>query len=281
MSTAVFQPSHVRKIPGVSRGYTRCRHGQVHFRTAGDIESDQPVMVMLHQNPASSFEYEPLIAALGRDRRVVAFDTPGYGLSDPPAVELDIAGYAIAFAEALDALEIAGPIDLYGFHSGTLHAAELAILRPGQVRRLVLTGIPMFPATERAERLAQAASQSDPDEAGEVARALFERFWTYAVTARDMRVPLGTAVWNFVDKSRAMHRYTPVYRAVWGWDYDRLAMIEQPVLLLQPAEDLRDVSIAAAGLMPRSTVRELPDLCSDIFDLAPDRLADEIRTFLT
>lgn len=280
MSSAAFTANHVRSVPGVTRAYTRCRHGQVHYRTAGPERSDVPVVVLLHQNPASSFEYEALIAALGQDRRVIALDTPGYGMSDPPPEPLTIAGYAEAFADALDALGIDGPVDLYGFHSGTLHALELAILRPAQMRRIVLTGIPMFPAEDRADRLRRAESQPGPDEDGAVARELLDTFWTYSVAARDKRVPIEKAVWNFVDKSRAMHRFTWVYRAVWGWDYARLALVEQPVLLLQPAEDLREVSIAAAALIRGAAVRELPDLETDIFDLAPDRLADEIRAFL-
>ncbi len=272
--------NHVRSTPGVTRAYTRCRYGQLHYRTAGPAISTAPVIVLLHQNPASSFEYEPLIAALGQDRRVIAFDTPGYGMSDPPPEQLDIAGYAAAFADALDALEITGPVDLYGFHSGTLLAIELALHLPAHVRRIVLTGIPMLPPAERAQRLHQAETQPGPDEQGETARALFEMFWTYAVTKRDLRVPLDTAVWNFADKSHAMHRYTGVYRAVWAWDYARLALLKQPVLLLQPAEDLRDVSIAAAALIADSQVCELPDLTSDIFDLAADRIAAEMRRFL-
>ena len=164
--------------------------------------------------------------------------------------------------------------------AGNKILVELGLQRSQQVRRLVLTGIPMFAPAERAERLRQAETQPGPDEQGDTARALFDMFWTYAVTKRDRRVPLDKAVWNFVDKSRAMHRYTGVYRAVWAWDYTRLALVNQPVLLLQPAEDLRDASISAAALLPDSKVREMPDLTSDIFDLAAERLATEMRCFL-
>ena len=67
---------------------------------------------------------------MAADRRVIAFDTPGYGMSDAPPAPPGMAGYAAAFADALDAMGVAGPVDLYGFHTGTLLSIELAIARP-------------------------------------------------------------------------------------------------------------------------------------------------------
>jgi len=264
----------------ITRAYARCRHGQMHYRVAGPLDSPHPPVVLLHQNPSSSFEYEPLIAALAQSRRVIAFDTPGYGMSDPPPAPPGMAGYAAAFADALDDLGIAGPIDLYGFHTGTLLVAELAILRPGQVRKLAMTGIPMYPAEARAQKLAEAETYPDPDEDGTVIMKLLSGLWSYVVGQRAAGVPLDKAVTNFADKARVLHRFTWAYRGVWSWDYDRLRLVSQPVLLLQPAEDLLAVSRAAASLLPDCTPRELPDLTRDIFDLAPERLADELRDFL-
>jgi pimeloyl-ACP methyl ester carboxylesterase len=48
----------------IRRAYTTCRYGQMHYREAGP--ADGPVLVLLHQNPSSSWEYEPLIAALAQ-----------------------------------------------------------------------------------------------------------------------------------------------------------------------------------------------------------------------
>lgn len=262
----------------IQRAYTTCRYGQMHYRTAGEATS-KPTLVLLHQNPSSSFEYEALIRACATDRRVIAFDTPGYGMSDPPPAPPGIAGYAAAFSDALDALELSGPIDCYGFHTGTLHSIELAILRPDLVGRIALTGIPMYPKDNAAEKLAEANNYPQPDEAGTSTRTLLDNLWNYVVVNRDKRVPLDKAVWNFSDKARVLHRFTWAYQGVWAYDYARLPLVNQPALVLQPNEDIAGVSREAAKLIANCQVIDLPDLDRDIFDVAPERIADALRTF--
>ncbi|WP_298195966.1 alpha/beta fold hydrolase [Novosphingobium sp.] len=263
------------------RAYTRCRWGQVHYRAAGPVRSARPPVILLHQNPSSGFEYEPLISALASDRRVIAFDTPGYGMSDPPPAPPGLAGYAAALADALDALTaeegLTGPVDLYGFHTGTLLAAELAILLPARVRRLAMTGIPLFPPEEAAARLREARGFPAPDEAGTVIMGLLDRLYDYAVRQRDPRLPLDKALANFADKARVLHRFNWAYQGVWAWDFARLGQVTQPVLVLQSHEDLLEHSRTAARLLPDVTWRELPGLDRDIFDLAAEIIADGLR----
>ncbi|WP_310532297.1 alpha/beta fold hydrolase [Novosphingobium sp.] len=262
----------------IQRAYTTCRYGQMHYRTAG-ADSGKPVLVLLHQNPSSSYEYEALITACAADRRVIAFDTPGYGMSDAPPAPPGIPGYAAAFSDALDALGLTGPVDCYGFHTGTLHTIELALLRPDLIGRIALTGVPMYPSESRAGKLAEALGYPEPDEDGEVIKALLANLWTYVVTNRDPAVPMSKAVWNFSDKAKVLHRFTWAYMGVWDYDYSRLPEVSQPALLLQPEEDIAGVSRAAAALLPNCKIVDLPDLNRDIFDLAPDRIAHALCTF--
>lgn len=264
----------------IQRAYTTCRHGQMHYRTAG-ADSGKPVLILLHQNPSSSFEYEALIEACAADRRVIAFDTPGYGMSDAPPAPPGIAGYAAAFSDALDALGLQGPLDCYGFHTGTLHTIELALLRPDLIGRIALTGIPMYPRENAEAKLTEARNYPQPDEAGTSTKALLDNLWTYVVVNRDPRVPLDKAVWNFADKARVLHRFTWAYQGVWSYDYSSLPRVTQPALLLQPEEDIAAISREAARLMQDCRIVDLPDLDRDIFDVAPERIADELRTFFT
>jgi pimeloyl-ACP methyl ester carboxylesterase len=60
----------------------------MHYRQAGPHDASAPTLILLHQNPSSSYEYEALIAATAADRRVIAFDTPGYG-SRGPSIFMD------------------------------------------------------------------------------------------------------------------------------------------------------------------------------------------------
>ncbi len=269
-----------RTIRRIRRGYTSCRFGHLHYREAGEPVEGQPTLVLLHQNPSSSWEYEKLMEALAPHRHVIAFDTPGYGMSDTPPSPPGMAGYAEAFSDGLDALGLEGEVDLYGFHTGTLLAIELALLRRDKVRRIGLTGIPMYPEEPRAQRLKAAQETPEPDESGEVVLGLLKMLWDYIVVNRDKRVPLDRAVLAFSDKTYALERMHYAYLGVWSYDYSRLPELTQPVLLIQPHEDLLEVSLEAAKLIPNATVVELPDLDREIFEIAPERIAHELHNFL-
>lgn len=267
----------------IRRAYADCRYGQLHYRDAGPRDGARPAVVLLHQNPSSGFEYEALIAALASDRRVIAFDTPGYGMSDAPPAPPGMAAYAAAFADGLDALAadglLEGPVNLYGFHTGTLLCAELAIARPDRVRALAMTGIPLFPAEVAAAKLGEAVNYPALDEDGEVILTLLRNLYGYVVGKRDPRVPLDKAVLNFADKARVLNRFTWAYQGVWSWDFARLGLVAQPVLVLQSHETLLENARAASGLLRQATWRELPGLDRDIFDIAPELIADELRAY--
>lgn len=50
----------------------------------GDVERNEPLL-LIHGFPTSSFDWRALIDPLARDRRVVTFDFPGFGLSSKPS----------------------------------------------------------------------------------------------------------------------------------------------------------------------------------------------------
>ncbi|TPG49439.1 alpha/beta fold hydrolase [Sphingomonas glacialis] len=268
----------------IVRGYTPGRYGQLHYRAAG-AHGGRPTLVLLHQNPSSSLEYEALIEELTRDRRVIAFDTPGYGMSDAPPAPLDMAGYAACFAEALPAMGLADAdaCDVYGFHTGALLAIELAIAVPEAVRRVVVTGLPMRSPAECAERLANAQAAPVLDESGDVALTMARGLWDYVVAARTPGVELARAARVWVDKLTPLDRAQWAYHGVWSYDFAaRLPLVGQSTLLLQPAEAIMAQSIAAATLFPNGQVVGLPEFDRDLFDLpeAIARMSAEMRRFL-
>ncbi|ATW03381.1 alpha/beta fold hydrolase [Sphingorhabdus sp. YGSMI21] len=263
----------------VQRAYTQCRYGQMHYREAAPEGPSAPTLILLHQNPSSSYEYELLMEALATDRRVIAFDTPGYGMSDPPPAPLDMAGYAAAFSDAIDALAIAGPIDVYGFHTGSLLTIELALLRSDKVARVAMTGIPMYPEEKRAELLRNAVETPANDDEGTAILSMLPRLWDYVVGQRDRRVPLERAIRSFADKAWMLDRSSWAYRGVWSYDYTRITGLTLPALLLQPDEQLREASLEAAALIPGITICHMSDLNRDIFEFAQERIANELRLF--
>lgn len=270
----------------VARHYARSRFGQLHY-VRGEPASaapSAPPLVLLHQNPSSTFEYKWLIEAMAEDRVVIAFDTPGYGMSDAPPGPLRAEEYAEIFSDGLDQIDLGEePVDLYGFHTGTVFGCELAIARPDRIKRLVLTGVPYRTPAERAERLASIHAVPAPTEDGE---GIFERLrwlWQFTVKERLPGVSVERAADIFIDRARTLHRYWWPYDAVWRWPVeDRLPLIRQPVLVLQPDEMLRNQSLAAAALLPDARAQEMPDLTRDIFEPGGGvaALARAMRAFL-
>jgi pimeloyl-ACP methyl ester carboxylesterase len=262
--------------PIVQRGYVPGRYGQLHYRLSRPVrDSGAPPLLLLHQNPSSSLEYQHLIDAMAIDRVVLALDTPGYGMSDAPPAPVDMAGYAACFAEAIDVLAPAlpGPFDVYGYHTGTLLALELALAAPDKVRRLLLSGIPMRPAAERAERLAAAQDFAALDEAGTVAIDLATKLWAYVVAARRPGMTLDDAAALWIEKLKPLDRAAWAYLGVWSYDYAaRLPLVAHPVLLIQPDEEIAQASITAVGLIAEARVERLAGFDRDIFH-CPDSLA--------
>ena len=270
----------------LKRGYTECRFGQLHFIRAmpKNRQSGQPPLVMLHQNPSSSVEYEPLIKEMAADREVIAFDTPGNGMSDWPPEPQGLSEYAASFADGLTSMGIwdGTAVDVFGFHTGTLLAAELAIANPHRVARLVLSGIPYRSQEERQAQLTAIENRPRITDDGEAILGQLRRLWALVVSKRDPRVPLERAAKVFMEKAKPMDRYWWPYQGVWTYEFsDRFPLITQSTLILQPHEDLLTPSKKAAELIGDSRIVELPGLRRDVFDVGAGQIAEKMRAFLT
>ena len=123
----------------IKRRYVDLPHGQLHFRELGS----GPPLVLLHKTPSSSIQYARAMPLLAERFRTLALDTPGFGMSDPPAAHPMIADYGQIVCEFLDALEL-DTVDLLGHHTGASIAIEVAATRPERVKRLALAGVLAF-----------------------------------------------------------------------------------------------------------------------------------------
>ena len=255
-------------------GYVDGRWGQVHYRETG--AGRQPPLICLHATAYSSRTFIPLMPLLGATRRVIAIDTPGYGESDPPPERAALTDYAQAIADAVTRLVGDTPVDLFGYHTGTFLAAEIAGAKTIPVARLVLIGIPFFEGEEHATWRAKLVDR----------RALTERFdqfaarWDYFVTHRTPGLSLERAFACFVDELKAYPRDWWAHDAL--FDYPaaaRLREIDQPTLVINPTSALAAASRRAARLMPNAAVLEMPELSGAIFDLGTERLAATIEAF--
>ncbi|MGJ8535397.1 MAG: alpha/beta fold hydrolase [Alphaproteobacteria bacterium] len=86
----------------IKDGFVATKTGRIHYLEAGAGEP----LLLLHSNGCSAHEYEEVIAGLAKNRRVLAWDMPGHGDSDPTPRHLSIEDYSDAVIAFLDALDI-------------------------------------------------------------------------------------------------------------------------------------------------------------------------------
>lgn len=112
---------------------------QVQYRQAG--EAAQVTHVLLHGigSGSASWAYQLASSQGERDRRVLAWDAPGYGQSTPlPMAQPQARDYAERLWQWLDALQVHAPVCLVGHSLGALMVASAARLQPARVTRVVL-----------------------------------------------------------------------------------------------------------------------------------------------
>ena len=124
------------------------RMGQVHCIEAG--AGDATPLLLLHQTPRSVDEFAEVLPILAAERRVIAMDTPGYGCSDRVPGRPEVADYAQAALDVLDALGIDRVI-VVGHHTGAVIAVEMAAAWPERIERIVMSGPVYTDAAGRAE----------------------------------------------------------------------------------------------------------------------------------
>jgi pimeloyl-ACP methyl ester carboxylesterase len=137
------------------KGYVDTRWGQLHYSERG--RSDQTI-VLLHETPLNHQAFERLAPALADTFRTIAFDTPGYGESDPPPAVTTIEEYSTTFVEAMDALGL-DRVTLFGVHTGASYAVEIAAKHPDRVDAVILCGIPFYDEDVRQAKVAPAAPE--------------------------------------------------------------------------------------------------------------------------
>ncbi|MFM0483096.1 alpha/beta fold hydrolase [Paraburkholderia strydomiana] len=104
----------------------------------GAATNDALPLVLLHGIGSGAASWVQQLEALGANRRVLAWDAPGYGMSTPVAPESPVAAdYASVLTEWLDALHIERCV-LVGHSLGAIIAGAFAAVHPQRVSGLLL-----------------------------------------------------------------------------------------------------------------------------------------------
>lgn len=100
-------------------------------------ESGVPILLVHGLAGASLTEWYQVAPKLAVDRRVIMIDHRGHGLSAPGDVRFEVEDDADDLAGTLDAIGV-GQVDVVGYSMGGIIAQSFAQRHPGRVRKLVL-----------------------------------------------------------------------------------------------------------------------------------------------
>jgi 3-oxoadipate enol-lactonase len=201
--------------------------GRIAYREAGE----GPALVCLHGLGGGARSWAQQLAGLSDQRRVIAWDTPGYGGSDDyPSKIPTPAFYADALVALLDGIGVTGEFDLVGHSMGGAIAPQVIARHPGRVRRLVMsaTRIAFARWGGYEERLKEHASMS-PEEFGATR--------VKSMCSADAPMATKTAVASVASEIRAPGYAAAVHLLSVCNNEKELRAMRLPVLVLAGAED--------------------------------------------
>ena len=231
-------------------------------------------LLLLHMSPNSGRIYDALLPAMGRDRVVVAPDTPGFGESEAPATPPAIEDYATAMAGLVDALGLR-QVDVMGYHTGAITAVVTALARPDLVRRIVMVSCPVFTDEELAGFRADHRAREPREDGSHLVEA-----WTFLQRFYGPGVPRSVLARNFTAGLRGGPFAHWGHRAAFAHDLrPDLPKLTQPVLVLNPDDDLAVQTPRGLPLLRNARQIDLPG-GHGFLDTMTDAVAVMLREFL-
>jgi pimeloyl-ACP methyl ester carboxylesterase len=281
----VIHAKHRNRLPlpqpaviHVRRSYAECRYGQVHLWTAypsgGGFDERTPI-VCLHHSGGSGRLFAPMLKELGNDRSIYAPDLPGHGSSDAAGAKAAVADLAGAIGDFLDSLRLR-QVDIFGYQLGAAIAAELAIARPQQIRRVMLWGVPAYSAQDRVTLLQNPAALGTRDDGSDVVEE-----WRRMLERRGPGVPTAALADEFADRVRSGLNGVKALAA--ALDYapsERLPLIKQPTLVLRLKDEFWEQAPRVRGALTNGSLLDLSDYGQGFLSAAPNRFASAAREFL-
>lgn len=267
------------------RLYVDGAFGQIHVRMAqpsNQADDVRPPVAFFHHTPGSSRLYEAVVPLLARDRLVLSFDTPGYGLSDRPPTQPVISDYAAVLGGALAALVDGQSVDVVGHMTGSFIATDIAVERPDLVRRVVLSRSPVFKTETRARRLPEVQQQYAEEQADPTASYLVKRLERNLTSLAPGASPEPVLV-RFIDTVSPGPYWVFGELAVFRYRADlRMPKITQPTLFMTyDADKTRGPEWReGAAIIPEATAIDLSGLGSWAWQDQPAEMAAHLRTFL-
>ena len=261
----------------IYRRYIDLDRRQVHLRIGEPgAPTDKRPLLCFHLSPVSGVIYDNWIPEMARDRICIAPDTPGYGMSDPPAEQPTIADYAATMGQVADQLGF-DTYDVMGYHTGSKISVELALQRPDAVKHLVLVSAPVYTDEELAAQYAAMGELRTPQPDGSHLLEIWSANWGWRGPEQTPEDIMKT----FADMCRGGERGPWGHRAAFSYTYpDKLPGVDQPIIVLNTADDLQTYTSRVAPLLKNGRVIDLPEWGHGFLDYHTTETAEMVRAFL-
>jgi pimeloyl-ACP methyl ester carboxylesterase len=208
-------------------------------------EGDREPIVLVHGLAGQWQNWLENLPRLAQERRVIAPDLPGHGLTPMPREQITISGYGRYVDALCQTLEL-GQVDMVGNSMGGFVAAEVAIQFPQRIDQLVLVSAAGIGSADVAKmpimtfgRLMRAlASHGTASFDRSLAARPRSRHHTLALVARyPSRLKADLAYEGFF-KGAGKPGFLDALRANLNYDFrDRLPEIRQPTLIVWGEND--------------------------------------------
>jgi len=260
----------------VKRLYVETSVGQIHVtqgKPRSSTTTEIPIL-LLHLSPNSSQMFHALLPKLAETRLVIAPDTPGFGMSDKPSEPPLVEDFARWMIEMLDQLDIE-QVDILGYHTGAMTATEMAIIASKRVRSLCIIGIPIFNQEEKDAYFKNPwPAPMSPTDTNYVSDQ-----WKISVAWRGPGQTLEMIKGTFMAKLQAGDTGWWGPRAAFLYPMrDKLPLVNQPILPVNPKDDLWEISPRAKDLLSNEIIN-LPDYGFGFVEISPEKVISMLNDF--
>lgn len=263
------------------RQFVDGKYGQIHLRISTPETIKQRPLICLHMFPQSGRNFEHFLSAASRDRIVIAPDFPGYGESDPPPEPISAEEYAASVWDVVSALaldDMFGTVDLFGIHAGSKLAVEVAYQQPSRVNNIVLSSAAILSANEVAE-LRSIMRFIPLDDQG----IRFQHFWQLQIENRGAEMSYEMMATGLAEMLRGGERYEWGHYAVFDYNAvfpERLKSLPHPIALLNPKDDLYEMTPRTLPYMQNGQLYDHPEWSSGFMEIHATDLANVVDDLL-
>lgn len=226
---------------------SRLRQVDVHGTSVNYVdlgEGDAEPIVFVHGLGGQWQNWLENLPRAATQRRVIALDLPGFGLSPMPREEISIPGYGRCVEALCEQLGL-GRVDMVGNSMGGFIAAEVAIQFPERIDQLVLVSAAGITSSDVAHapiltlgRVAATVASYGAARHRQLASRRVTRHMALALVARHPSLLKADLAYEGFFKGTGKPGFEGALRTSLGYDFrDRLPDIRRPTLIVWGEND--------------------------------------------